>query len=119
MDERNESPSEDPSNDLQSGYDVNGTSSGNRPWWKNAVVIVPIAAAVIGAFIAGGFVILQIVLTKQPLTPEITNIRPPTAIHHGDQIDIIGRNLDLVSEVILRAIDVRGASLHRSSISST
>ena len=77
-------------------------SSAVRPWWKNPAIIVPSIVAILAATLG---VVIPFVFSGEDRTPEVTNISPSKVVP-GNQFDIHGKNLDLVSEVLF----VKGAT---------
>jgi len=70
----------------------------NRTFWKTPMIIVPAAAAIVAAVL--GAVLPIMLLGGEERAAKVTQIRP-TPLVAGEQVDIQGKNLNLVSEVLL------------------
>lgn len=67
-----------------------------RPWRKNPNIIIPSIVAIVAATLG---VVIPLVFSGGDRSPEVTNISPSKVVP-GNQFDIHGKNLDLVSEVL-------------------
>ena len=90
----------------------------DEKWWRNPAVIVPSAVA-IAAAILGAVIPLVFFDCDEPL-PTVSAVNPSRATS-GKEINVSGKNLDLVSEVYLRTgfeppIRVSHASINDSSL---
>jgi hypothetical protein len=72
---------------------------GQKRWWRNPYIVVPSAAVIIAAVLAA--VIPLLLIRGGGRTPEVGNVTSLEIVAAGQQLDILGKNLDLVSEVWL------------------